>query len=102
MIARLYRNQSDPKRYLRIVVYRRSTDNLRIDGYRAVDQDGHLQIDHLPYHEIEPSAVDPEFERAWLEHIRYQAQLGRDASTPLTSPTSTGLRAPLLDVVRFR
>jgi hypothetical protein len=67
--------RSDPNRYAQIVVYDRRTDD---QGDFVVPL--RLEVDRwvrVEYHEIHPCPVDPEFEVAWVEHVRRQERAAR-------------------------
>lgn len=69
-------NRSSPRRYLRLVTYHRGTDEQ--GDYVAPVRNTDGKVVPIRYSEIRGSAVDPEFEAAWLEHVRYQQQLARE------------------------
>lgn len=60
--------RSNPRRYMRYVIYRRVDDG-RLMPFRVNEEAGRLTIDPLPWRDVRESSVDPEFAEAWRKHI---------------------------------
>jgi hypothetical protein len=71
-------NRSNPRRFMRLVAYRRTHNAVRgvdvVEPYLYQDVDGRVSVDRLQYRDIRPYPADSEFAEAWAEHVR--AQLG--------------------------
>lgn len=75
-------NRSNPRRYVRIVCYRRSRTPHGdfVTPIRYMEDDaGRPSSDILKFRDIAPCDADPEFAAAWAEHVRDQAAAARDA-----------------------
>ena len=55
---------------VRMVFYRR--EGGRVDAYLATEKNGEVAVERRPWHLIRESAVDPEFEAAWRQHVASQ------------------------------
>ena len=70
--------RSNPRRYIRLVVYRRSPDDPnKLDAYLVEEFDPQqpLKVEHLQWNQIRESDVDNEFAAAWAEHVQQQNQV---------------------------
>ena len=71
-------NRSNPRRYMRLVAYRRATNIVRgvdvVEPYLYQDVEGRVTVERIQYRDIRPYQADPEFVEAWTEHVR--AQIG--------------------------
>lgn len=67
-----------PPRGVRMVIYRRDANH--VDAFLAIEkgETGDVSVERRPWHMIRESAVDPEFESAWRQHVAYQRSLARD------------------------
>lgn len=74
----LTQNRRDVQRYVSMVIYRRSGDV--VTPYLAREgTGGDVSVERIPWNEIRGSEADPEFAADWAEHVRYQAELRREA-----------------------
>jgi hypothetical protein len=75
-------NRSNPRRYVRFVTYRRYFNAGRgvdvVDPYQVSEVDGKLTVTKIHWRDVSACEIDEEFATEWGEHVRYQAQLGRD------------------------
>lgn len=78
-------NRANPRRFVRMVIYRREGD--RVVPYLVQEVDGKLSIDRTRYRDIAPAQVDPELQAEWAAHVRAQlSSLGAEyaaTATPL-------------------
>jgi hypothetical protein len=69
MFASMIPNRTDPKRFVRLVLYRRTGD--QVTPYLAQEHaDGAITVGRLEWPDIKASDPDPDFETAWMEHVR--------------------------------
>ena len=66
-----------PRRYSRIVVYRRGTDEH--GDYLAPIRITDGKVEHLRFRDIRPSSADSELAEAWAAHVSRQAATARDS-----------------------